>query len=440
MAKSKKKRSKKPRTRYIEGVGSLYNLDNPENISIIPMSGSASLIRINNKDAMGDANFLRKLSRDWNLSSGDLLRERENENSKALQIISEHLSKVGDGAEDIRVVLLKEYNKALIGIYGKSKSDILSNDIIDVRKMGNLMRSNKELYSKEAFDAYMAKSDFFYDKIPCFTHGVYQYEDDCYIEWRINEINEDQKYIKVYLMHYFDSSEGFWEPGVSCTVKASLYVDSDGEETLSLDVEDSGMKYSDIYSIIPYSSFPWTDQQKSFWTSVIKRHAYNIDGIAEKKNTSSVTELAKEFFLGISCFNFILSITKPSKPRNSGKSCNTKHIVKYSNNPNIAQGRKIRYVGILPVTSKEPPKSVTPENLRKVSDKDVVIHYRVASWECRGHMRRLKSGRMVYVRACVRHRKDLNKMLIEGDKGALTLKVRSPKEVSESGNNLLDIK
>ena len=89
------------------------------------------------------------------------------------------------------------------------------------------------------------------------------------------------------------------------------------------------------------------------------------------------------------------SISNKSK---AGHKKNPDGQEKQNPNPEDIPEKIIRNVGLIRMTSARPPKVFSSKSIR---------NYKIPSWTARGHTRHYKSGKTVYIRPTVRHRKAL---------------------------------
>lgn len=229
-----------------------------------------------------------------------------------------------------------------------------------------------------------------FDIIPCFKEGTFYHDDDKYIYWLIKDINTDANTMDIFIQYYNKEPYQIWQPKASGVISYGIneqgqriiYVKKSEEKNLLL---PTNMRYE--YSL---SNLTWTSEEKNVWTNFIK-----------PINEKSLQEQGYDFIKNATIFtqyvymvNQLLSQekikTQPSK--------NTTAKIKsnYETTTNVTPRK--RKLDILDITSVKPPKRANAEIIRT---------YRLPSWKTRGHVRHYKSGKTVYIKESIHHRKKL---------------------------------
>lgn len=84
-----------------------------------------------------------------------------------------------------------------------------------------------------------------------------------------------------------------------------------------------------------------------------------------------------------------------AKPQSTPKNSHTNHNQHPIPEP---PERRVRTIGVIKVTSADIPRKATMDTIRK---------YKVAVWKARGGIRRMKDGRLIPFKECIKHRKAL---------------------------------
>lgn len=418
-----KKKGKKPN----KNIGVISKTGDYSDYPIIPEAGSALLVQIDNS-RVTDEDSLKRLADAYKISDkSTFISEMGKSNSEVRSIMNKTLEKATLDGIARRERVLKDYYTELNKIYGKSKEDLLSMNILDIRNLYKMMRGNPDFYGEDKYNKFIESHGWFYTAIPCFMSGVMQYRDDSYIEWRIVEIQEEKKQITLHIQHY-QERDGFWEPGVSTSVIVTpMYLDDEEDYADHVEFIDT-MDYSDIYRIIPISEFSWDDHEKAVFKKTVLTHADNCAESLRNRETSAAQVLVTDFIRSTRLFNFVLSVKKSKSKNKKKKDSETQIEWKDDLNPK----RRIHYIGILPVKSEKPPRPVTRENISRSMVKDV--RYKVPKWECRGFYRHMKNGRVVYVSPHVKHRRGYTENALKINTPVQTLIVRDPGKTHEEDN------
>lgn len=331
-------------------------------------------------------------------------------------IISPHKLSQYNHVENIRNDIIRQYNQKLIEIgYGLSRKELKKKDFIDLRPIFRKSDTTIEIprvdkdYIKDYNDwCDLTMHHSFYNSIPCFQEGVYQINRDRYIYWNIKDLNIEKQEMTVFIMDYM-ACPTFWEPGVSGTVQMKMEENADSG-TFSIDEENMCL-FSKIYQMIPYTELHWNKSEIQVWESIIVKFAIKAEKKLNKAETNNVAELYKLFVTYTNLFNYFLAKNKPKAIRTKQKH-KTPEIQTATTAP---QPKKLtRTIGIISVKSEKPPKLPTEKTL---------VKYKVASWKTRGFIRHLKSGKTIYIKESIHHRKCLNET--ESNPPQTVIKIKS---------------
>ena len=323
--------------------------------------------------------------------------------------------------------LLREYNQKLIDIgYGMKRSTLKQKNLIDTRSLcsdldtvpshnvppsmmgtdGNI----RTIVESIDFRNYFTKDAQFFAYIPCFEEGVIQANKDRYIYFKIKELDatSPKKSMVIYLQDFFMQGDdiNIWQAGISGDLCIEESGDGNINDIFLTEKDRSGKKipiktntknvmlFPDIYHLIHQKTLGWSDMDMALWENVMipasKRKLHKIIYTAK---SDSFEHLCMIFMYNIPVINYELYCYKPKAIR-SKSTGHTKGIAV----PDAKPKRITRMIGPISMKSPKPPKLATEESIRR---------YKVASWHCRGGMRKLKSGKVVPFKPSIHHRKCL---------------------------------
>lgn len=241
----------------------------------------------------------------------------------------------------------------------------------------------------------------FYSCVPCFEKGALKLNRLRYIVFEVLEIEPEKQKIVIQLYDYLKTESSCWQRGVSsiAVIKTADEVDENGARHVKQVEHYGDIDCAKLYTLYSAKELGWTKKQYDQWMNVIVKHAEsNAKNMKEKHNTSECERLICAFTVLIARCNAMLEMNKPSRPvkEKSVSGTGQKRSVSYQEGE--APERKIRNVGALRVYSKEIPRKPCLET---------VITYKTAKWTVRGHIRRYKNGKEVYIKPAVRTRKAL---------------------------------
>lgn len=307
----------------------------------------------------------------------------------------EVIGSIADSEGDVKQLLAEYTQKVVQAGYGKSKQEIKSMDMINIIPICEY-KGATEAVKKSSMPIIQPMDDrtrkfvdenWWYCNIPCFSSGVLRVNIGKYIYWEVKSIDAENGYMSVFLHDYMYTS-GIWEPGVSGLVHCTFT--EDGKMTFTV---HNQMLFPDIYTLIPYKDLKWNKQQIAFWEEMVLAYAKDTEKALKEKGTDNVAELAKIFFCFIRIVNAELMANKPRLNRSKGKG-GRKHMAD-SKSP---AKKAVRDIGRISIQSKAVPHAPT---------RDTVVRYKTPSWKCRGGIRKMKSGKLVPFKPCVKHRKCL---------------------------------
>lgn len=317
--------------------------------------------------------------------------------------------------------VIKEYNQKLTELTPAiRRSELKKLNMIDVRPLLDLdldfvdstdLHSDCILKDLDKDQAFMGPGSFF-SMIPCFEKGVIWCNTNRYIYFEIKELDVENKTCAVFLRDYAGYKSG-WAPGVYGTVY--LFEEEKG---MSLRIAGE-YNMSNVYRELSQGQLEWSDRQMEIWTSRVLKLADEADKklASEFGFTSQFEQLSAFFMVLLARINRTLAQNKVSRPvgeKRSGRKC----IVNID-----SQGmskKHVRMVGKMAITSEKPP---------KLPSYETVVHYSTASWPTRGFVRTYKSGKQVYIKETIHHRKCMENA--EENTVATVIRFRKEKNMGE---------
>lgn len=286
--------------------------------------------------------------------------------------------------------LLKQYNDALVKRnMCFSEKELLSKNRIDVRNLCLKTEKPHEIpdmlkNSLTDDETEFLKNNSFYALIPCYEEGVLQINTNRYIYFKTINLDIANDTVILYLQDYI-KYDGIYRVGISATV------DNNFIDTGII----NSVQYHDLYKKIPAKTFNWSEVDKLIWQINTSRSQTFTEKLATKGIDLTIN-LVTVFFKAITKTNYELSLHKPSRGKKENKQTNKRTIIA---DTTANQSEKlIRTVGPIMFKSEKPPRKPSEETL---------VHYRLASWKTRGHLRTYKNGKTVYVRESTHKRKCL---------------------------------
>lgn len=333
--------------------------------------------------------------------SGDPIKFLENRKNKVIKLTKHYNDMLIKEGVGYSLNDLKQMNIIdACSLFPKPKSDDIAPDV-------KMTPAIKEYITNAGWLAYM----------PCFNEGVLRINLCRYIYWKILNVDIDtQTYTVVLKDHMLDSKHNMWSIGCQACSDITLpdktkpnqfyikpnnsYINEENDEynpktdylNISIDV---------LYRMLDTKKdLHWVKQDREFWQNAIIKYAQaNTEEIAKVGKTLPYIELTKMFISILACVNYNLSLHKPSRPKHKPTKTITENtVIKTENKP--TPERVTRTVGTMQIQSEKPPKIPTEKS---------IVKYSIASWPTRGFIRHYKSGKTVYVKPSVHHRKCLQK-------------------------------
>lgn len=286
--------------------------------------------------------------------------------------------------------LLNQYNEKLRKTY-PSIQELDRLDRIDLTSVSGLYaqceinRENIDLYHKNT-------TPVVYAYTPCFQKGCMYFNQNRRIFFEIQSIQDNT--ISIFLRDYNrHDSQHDWNIGVSGQIDFSFSYEN-GKIFCKYVIKDNSTEtYIDLYSKFSPSEMKWDREKTNLWQQVLLQNAVDQMSRFKANNQNPILSLAKMFKTGILFSNFCLSKYKPVIEREN-KSPSIQHATHAT--PKQPPKQRIRTVGTVRFTSVRPPRQTQKETIRI---------YTLASWPVRGHTRTYKSGKTIYVKPTVYHRK-----------------------------------
>ena len=322
--------------------------------------------------------------------------------------------------------LIRDYNLKLIERYGYlTRRELRKKDIIDLRPILDTKNTPDWMapHIKQTHEDNMYCIDeYYYAFIPCFEEGAYYVNSQRYIYWKIVDLDLTKHRMLLWLQDYVFYTEGCgWQPGV-CGIVGWQFADPETEQQNAL-AEHRRMKcefghgdnpgdvptYGVMYRLLdPVKDMGWNKSQIKDWNNLVISYADSTEkAMLARTKYDNLNSLAHMFTTYTIKTNRILSehrkAAKASKQVSDSEHREylaEKEKVKAEQGPDAAKKvkeRRIRTIGEIVITSR-----VTPKPGRRA-----LANYKLASWKARGHIRTLKSGKRIYIKASTRYRKAL---------------------------------
>ena len=238
--------------------------------------------------------------------------------------------------------------------------------------------------------------------IPPFEHGTLQAMDGWHMVWDIEKLDLEEKYFDISFSNY-KQSDGCWytmgkwkerfrvvtpenEDDFNVSVAADMVWSNDLLKDVTRLTEEEFMQYSDPL---------WTSEYKDFYKK--RREIAQIMIGTDKRSFKEGSNAASGAFISvIFLINCMLSLNKNrmSTKRNAG---NKTASLTAEHEPE--DKRKLRTLNGVSILSEKAPRAHTEQSIRK---------YTCASWVVRGHSRKTKTGKVVYVKEHTNKRKNMN--------------------------------
>lgn len=326
------------------------------------------------------------------------------------------------------IILLKQYNRELMDTDKSiSKKQLKTLDCIDLTSV--ISNYNKDLVGdktgipsaaalkqiKDQMYENITDSLNFFHYVPCFEEGCFQINKNRWLYFKINNLllcqNDqtiDRNYVELFIQDYTFSIDTGWTPGIYCNIVIREIKNSENRAPCIETAIINSMLYRDIYKIFSdnylKSHLCWSETDIDLWNNhIIKFSEKTENKLDENESNKEITTLIRWFVTFTPYVNVMLQKNKLSHGKKPKKISNIQ--IKTDINKTATQPSKlIRQIStgksLISITSIKPPKS---------PDQEYIRHYSVAYWKTRGHIRTYKSGKNVYVKESIHHRKGFDK-------------------------------
>ena len=276
-----------------------------------------------------------------------------------------------------------------------SREDIRGEDTIDyslVIPEGERGRDADFPSVKIQTETKEATKNNFYLLIPPLKEGVLKVNRERYLWFKVEEIDEEKKSVKVsiYDFSYERRIQAWIVENYIDDATAYLKADENGENKVL--VECTGIQMADYLWASIHGQRVWSDADRKIVEEVVVPFAKGYEEDGEQGR------VATKFFQAISETNFQLMQGKP-KPQRRRKGAKVKVVFDEAEKNPKPQIVRTLSGGI----------TIKSEKIPRVPSAEVIRHYKVAVWNTRGHIRTYKSGKTVYVKPSVHHRKCMEK-------------------------------
>lgn len=240
---------------------------------------------------------------------------------------------------------------------------------------------------------------------PCFQRGIMVLPDvpgtiRNFVQFDVLSLNGETGTLSFRIRDYCQAPDRF-EPGIGCDAEAQV-TQTDGDLSISLDVTNR-LGFPDLYTRIPPRQLGWDRATARQWRKTVLQNAVDQAERFRRADVDPCLQLVQRFLSACLAANAGLSASKPvilKEPR-QGKAETAKKAAKKAPegkpSDKAPPERRVRVSGLVKFSSAMPPKPASKTSRE----------YRTASWTARGHVRRYKSGKQVYIKPMVKHRKAL---------------------------------
>lgn len=295
---------------------------------------------------------------------------------------------------------MAQYHQQLVnGGMALSDEKLQSLNVIDMRGCELIRQFQERDTFEQAMQAIQDANPGemgFYNKIPCFTEGILltdTYGEDTKFYFKIIEFDQENKKAKLWIQLYKSNPFDKNQYVINAIETMSMEFDKETQQTYATRLSDYSMR--ELYTMFDPSPMKWTTLQKALWFDMFEKIPPRL-----KNNTDQ--PICKHVMQYIMAANFIMGQTRESQDEllvNRGenmKSSNTRS--KRANKTQNSQPNQIihTYNGLKIIYKKQ-----------YVQNRSGNRNYVTPVWTTKGHVRKYKSGRIVYIPPTVHHRKAL---------------------------------
>lgn len=324
------------------------------------------------------------------------------------------------------VSMFEEYNKAIIkkGIISDATTFTDTNRI-DARELIATKYPTTDEKRQDAIALCNAIMEYnsevgFYGMIPCFNKGIIDVTPNMYVAWSIFHLDLDNSQMTLGCSVYITGEScgcSFDIPFTEFIVDIGHHTIGDGiHDTITYQVK-TFTSLNEMFTAISPKQMRWNQQERLMWNKTYMRMVKFVDKISPNPAPyDSILELLTDMIFAFTGVNYHLHKNRQWSRRRKGKDEPTV-IVDF--NQAKQDARITRKIGLLTIVSRDIPRETTREN---------VIRYQVASWTVRGHVRRYKSGKMVYIEPHTSHRRCMQPMASDQTPGPRSIEIEKKVE------------
>lgn len=329
-----------------------------------------------------------KLLKEIGQDSPDKLFQKPSTNPETMRF-SEKIDRITD---NLMLRLSKDYyNKMQKDHLMLTKEELDALDFVDLRGMleSKMVKTNTQTttivnqISSKIADWSMAH--YPYSAIPCFTKGAYKDVNDHFMVFQILDFDPNMKYYTARCQSYIYSRNVL---SYTMDVTFQVVLDKHPDDDHSINII-SFIPSADINSMALSGTLGWNNDEKNLW----KRFAVK----AQVRSEDETVNIYQAF---VSCFLNYTGITNYYLSRKRDKIASDQDTEKQPSKRQDSVFEKdfselktpdkiIRTFGPITTGSANRPKMPT---------KATIIHYRTNEWTTRGHIRRYKSGKTIYIK------------------------------------------
>ena len=311
----------------------------------------------------------------------------------------------------IAAKLTVQYNDALVE-KGRaiSTESLLRHDMIDLSELTD--EELDEIVTTTARERLAANpDDQFYYLIPCFQEGTIMHKRNRIIYYKILDLDVEGRSFTIFLHDHSNVNadkdalypmKDKYLSGIYGACKLRMLPGETSEngfydQKCALDLIDM-RTFPEIYREITPRQLGWTDLYAQIWRLVILQNSDNVDKKQKARNIVPFANLVHIFTTQVIAANCIMA-THKTKAKGPEGTTAPKSKPDGQDDPSRKSSRDhadrkpperiVHHVGRIRIVSRTRPRRVTKSNARK---------YRVMEWTRRGHIRKLSSGKTVYIK------------------------------------------
>lgn len=360
-----------------------------------------------------------------------------------------------DLAETVNPALYKQENafraaRTLTDILCKQKQaisydDAMKKDAIDARQMSYVLKTDVNLMASHL--GYLFQTDSILHVIPCFTEGIIHEVKQTVVHWKILSLDLERNLMRVAIDNYFHIEDalpvsrtgnaaddrGIWCLSSKTIATISIRTDEQANEILIYDDEKGVTRKPIAYhievkpeDILQAEQIAQSVNLQSIGLNQSERYSFNIifRNAGKHYHKSIVQTLGLTlFFHSVYSFLFVISGVnmfldrKPARKPAQEKVRELTQKLPQTQTKQTGQmpEKTVRVVDMITFLSESTPRKPTVRNIAR---------YLTPEWQVRGHTRKYKSGKVVYIKPHINHRRKPTDHLPDGNRPQQIIRIR----------------